>query len=302
MPVPFRENRSVVALLVLNGMHAGSRFRLPDVPTVLGRSTEAHYQIDDPWVSNMHALFETRDQVLWVVDLDSRNGTYLGASRIREAPVAVGSVLAFGRTEVRVEAVGGSPLATPPHHVSPALLDGIRATVRSDRPEGGRDLESIPMAVLRLALAVNGAPDVAPPLEAIRAAAAAVLREGGRGAPVPGGGLVALFGQHGSAPDDCARALRAAAAIRRHVVALHPGLSVRLSVDHGPVVPTMLQEPDGAELTPAGPTAMRLERVLAEAKTGEILAGPGVPANADDRLEPIGRGAPDLPLRRLRIG
>ena len=292
----------MVSLIVLNGTHAGARFRLPDVPTVLGRSAEAHYRLDDPWVSNMHALFETRDQVLWVVDLDSRNGTFVGSSRVREAPVDVGTVLAFGRTEVRIESVGGAPLQTPPPYVAPTLLDGIRTTVRSGRPDGGPEAESTPMAVLRLALAANDDPEgpVAP--EAIRAAAAAVLREGGRSAPLLGVGLMALFGQHGSAPDDCARALRAAGAIRRQIMAVHPGLSVRLAVDHGPVVPSLLGEPEGAELTPAGPTAVRLDRVLAEAKSGEILVGPGVPSQSDDRLEPISRGAPDLPLRRLRVG
>jgi pSer/pThr/pTyr-binding forkhead associated (FHA) protein len=87
---------AVVDLLVLNGSRAGARFALPDVPTVLGRSPEAHLRVDDPWISNMHALFEARGDTLWVVDLGSRNGTFVGEERVEEAQVGVGAVLAFG--------------------------------------------------------------------------------------------------------------------------------------------------------------------------------------------------------------
>lgn len=91
-------------LFVVNGICGGTVFFLPDVPTVLGRSPESHVQVADPWISSMHALFERRGDALWVVDLDSRNGTFVGEERVHEARLAPGARLRFGRTgaELRV--------------------------------------------------------------------------------------------------------------------------------------------------------------------------------------------------------
>jgi adenylate cyclase len=91
-------------LFVVNGICSGTVFFLPDVPTVVGRSAECHVQIGDPWISSMHALFERRGEQLWVVDLDSRNGTFLGEDRVQEAPLRPGARLRFGRTEAELRA------------------------------------------------------------------------------------------------------------------------------------------------------------------------------------------------------
>ena len=56
-------------LVVLNGVAAGTVFVLGEVPAVVGRSPEAHLRVGDPWISSMHAMFERRDDGLWVVDL-----------------------------------------------------------------------------------------------------------------------------------------------------------------------------------------------------------------------------------------
>jgi adenylate cyclase len=95
-------------LLVLNGACAGTVFFLPDVPTVVGRSPESHLQISDPWISSMHAMFERREADIWIVDLESRNGTFLGEQRVAEARLEPGVVLKFGKTEVRFEQRGDS--------------------------------------------------------------------------------------------------------------------------------------------------------------------------------------------------
>lgn len=121
-------------LLVLNGSRAGARFALREVPAVLGRSPEAHLRLDDPWISNMHALFEARGAELWVVDLGSRNGTFVDRQRVEEARIEAGAHLAFGRTEVRLEpsAPGSATLEHPTR--TPALLDPATLTARTLRP------------------------------------------------------------------------------------------------------------------------------------------------------------------------
>jgi adenylate cyclase len=113
----------VAELFVVNGICGGTVFFLPDVPTVLGRSPECHVQVADPWVSSMHALFERRGDQLWVVDLDSRNGTFVGDERIQEAPVAPGARLRFGKT--------GAELRVQPRTVEPpSLLSDQRTVIR----------------------------------------------------------------------------------------------------------------------------------------------------------------------------
>ncbi|MCM2334325.1 MAG: FHA domain-containing protein [Anaeromyxobacteraceae bacterium] len=127
----------MVVLVVLNGSRAGARFVLADVPAVVGRSPEAHLRIDDPWISNLHALFELRGAALWVVDLDSRNGTFVGDARVGEAQVQLGEVLVFGRTEVRIEPPGlGEGRDAPPAR-TPARFDPTTLTTRAARPDFG---------------------------------------------------------------------------------------------------------------------------------------------------------------------
>jgi pSer/pThr/pTyr-binding forkhead associated (FHA) protein len=291
----------VVDLLVLNGARAGARFSLPDVPTVLGRSPEAHLRIDDPWISNMHALFESRGETLWVVDLGSRNGTFVGEERVEEAQVGVGTVLAFGRTEVRVEAQGGAGLVTGMAH-TPTNLEVLRTTVRSERVTTSPGLappvvsEADPftfcaraVALLRLSLTVRAdgpPPDARALRQAHDAAVRAVMREGGRTARLGSGGLMAVFGFGGAAADDAARALRAAWNVREDVRTLAAGLPPRLAVDAGPAMAGLVHGPEGAELVALGEPADRVERLVGEAAPGEILVGPGVPGAADPRLEP----------------
>jgi pSer/pThr/pTyr-binding forkhead associated (FHA) protein len=110
---------AVVDLVVLNGSRSGACFGIPEVPIVVGRSAEANIHIDDPWISNMHALIERRGVEIWVVDLGSRNGTYVDDLRVAEARVDPGTVLAFGQTRLELRkrtaasARDSEPMKTP---------------------------------------------------------------------------------------------------------------------------------------------------------------------------------------------
>ncbi len=124
----------MVDLVVLSGPCTGACFAIPEVPIVVGRSPEANVHIDDPWISNMHALIERRGDELWVVDLGSRNGTFVDGQRVLEARVRPGSAVAFGQTRLelrhrtaasaRASALEETPLrrkhvsVTIPHKVS----------------------------------------------------------------------------------------------------------------------------------------------------------------------------------------
>jgi pSer/pThr/pTyr-binding forkhead associated (FHA) protein len=138
---------AVVDLVVLSGSRAGARFSIPEIPIVVGRSPEANVHIDDPWISNMHALIEKRGGELWVVDLGSRNGTFVDEQRVAEARVAPGMALAFGRTrfELQIRTATSVPDSDPV--VAPIQRTPVGVTVphqarlrpyhrAADQPEG----------------------------------------------------------------------------------------------------------------------------------------------------------------------
>ncbi|HSB21431.1 MAG TPA: adenylate/guanylate cyclase domain-containing protein [Anaeromyxobacteraceae bacterium] len=89
-------------LFVVDGRFGGTVFLLSGERSVVGRSPECEVSISEPWISSRHAALEVRGDELWVVDLDSRNGTWLGEQRVREARLHDGDLLGFGRTTAKV--------------------------------------------------------------------------------------------------------------------------------------------------------------------------------------------------------
>ncbi len=277
-------------IVVLNGAGEGAVFALPEIPTVVGRSPESHLQIADPWISSMHALFERRGDEIWVVDLDSRNGTFVGDARVGEARLGDGAVVRFGQTEVRLElaAAGAAepvePAGRPPARAQRGTMRA-EATLSTRNPMATvREPEEDPWGlaprratVLRLAIDAAGIEHERGAPERLRAAldaaARAALDAGGVVTRLGGVGVVALYGLGGDGPDDATRALGAARSARREVRA-QGGLDLRAALDTGLVVAGNAGA-SGFELAVLGPAAERVERLLALARQGEIVAGPG---------------------------
>jgi transcriptional regulator with PAS, ATPase and Fis domain len=76
---------------------------------VVGRSSAATVQIDDPKVSREHARIVRHDGVLQLVDLGSRNGTRLNGKTVRgeTVPLASGDTIAVGQAEILVAETAG---------------------------------------------------------------------------------------------------------------------------------------------------------------------------------------------------
>jgi hypothetical protein len=73
------------------------------VPCIIGRSGDAHLSVDDDLVSRRHAILEYRGDRLWIVDLASRNGTFVdGAPAGDGAPLMPGSTVTVGSTELGI--------------------------------------------------------------------------------------------------------------------------------------------------------------------------------------------------------
>lgn len=284
-------------LVVLNGVRAGVVFELPDMPTVVGRSPEAHFQLDDPWISSMHAMFERRGSELWVVDLDSRNGTFLGDVRVKEALLRPGSVLRFGRTDVRFEKQSLRERPSRGPHPTPAsikpLAPSSRPTSRVDArtvtgrhntvpgPPGPPDaLKVAPrvVALLRLALHLppgEGAPEGNCLKGALDCLSRAILDQGGVAVRLAGAGVLGVFGLADPSPADSEFALRAARAARADLPGMDGGLALRAALEVGPVLLGNVGSHDTFELAALGEVAERLEQVLVLAGPGEDPLGPG---------------------------
>jgi pSer/pThr/pTyr-binding forkhead associated (FHA) protein len=280
----------VPELVVLNGVAKGTVFVLGDVPAVVGRSPEAHLRVGDPWISSMHAMFERRDDGLWVVDLESRNGVFVGGERVAEARVPDGTVVRLGRTEIQIAAVRARTEEVPVVSEDDASAPARRETGRAEggRGPGRHNFTPVGVAPERPPLFHADATVLWMALDAVTLeptpAAARVLRDaldgmasaaadaGAAVGRLAGVGILAVFGLEGPTPKDVPAALEAARAARATVRELG-GLDLRAGIERGPVLAG--RAAGRAELTVLGEAAERAERLLALARPGERLVGAG---------------------------
>ncbi len=90
-------------LHLIKGMPLGERYRITGA-TRVGRSRQCDIFLVDPSVSRNHALLDVNDGRLVLADEGSSNGTFVNGERVRRAELQSGDVVAFGKTEMRVEA------------------------------------------------------------------------------------------------------------------------------------------------------------------------------------------------------
>jgi len=70
----------------------------------IGRSEESDIFLVDPSVSRNHATIELKGHEAVVKDLGSTNGTFVNGERVESHRVVSGDVIAFGNTQMRLEA------------------------------------------------------------------------------------------------------------------------------------------------------------------------------------------------------
>lgn len=91
-------------IMVVEGPYQGSHMEISTLnEMVLGRSPECDFVLGDDYSSARHARLFRRGQEWFVEDLDSRNGTYVGGTRIEQPErVNTGTDIRIGRTTVRL--------------------------------------------------------------------------------------------------------------------------------------------------------------------------------------------------------
>lgn len=97
-----------VALEVISGPYQGAKFEFDKHESLLaGRAALAQLKLSkDLHFSRHHFRLEVSPPRVQLIDLDSRNGTFVNGQRIRQTALAAGDVISGGRTKIRVSVSG----------------------------------------------------------------------------------------------------------------------------------------------------------------------------------------------------
>ena len=103
--VPAREAGLPLRALVVEvvaGQDTGARFEAEDEVVAIGSAPGNQLVLTDPTVSRFHCELRRHGDRIDVVDLDSTNGTAIGAVLVKEGAFGPGTELTLGRTKVKV--------------------------------------------------------------------------------------------------------------------------------------------------------------------------------------------------------
>ena len=90
------------SLRIVTGDNTGSNLELKDPITIIGRDDGCHLKLDDPKVSNRHAMVYFAGGEFRVRDLESTNGCLLNGSPLTEFAFQDGDDLRIGETVLRL--------------------------------------------------------------------------------------------------------------------------------------------------------------------------------------------------------
>src|ERR1700733_13599025 len=98
-----------MATLVYSDVDGADRsFALGVEPILVGRGPECAIRSQDPRVSRTHARFFVEQGALWVEDLGSSNGIYVGPKKVQRAPVPTGEIVLVGSLMIRLLPASGT--------------------------------------------------------------------------------------------------------------------------------------------------------------------------------------------------
>src|SRR5690349_5903549 len=83
-------------------------FSLGNEPITVGRAPDCNIRSEDPRVSRFHARFFIDQGTLWVEDMGSSNGIYVGPQKTQRAPVPVGEIILIGSLMMRLLPASGT--------------------------------------------------------------------------------------------------------------------------------------------------------------------------------------------------
>ena len=97
------------------------RFPLGREPLVVGSSSSADVVVRDATVSSRHCALGVLGDGIAIEDVGSRNGTFVGSARVKEAWARAGTVVSIGHSTLVVLAADGRDVAVAPGEPLPGL-------------------------------------------------------------------------------------------------------------------------------------------------------------------------------------
>src|SRR5262249_20333140 len=86
------------------------------MPIIIGRNPESTIRSDDGRVSRQHAKMYLQVGAVWIEDLGSANGVWVGGQRVSISPVPIGELVVAGSLLIRVLDEYTPPRITPGAH------------------------------------------------------------------------------------------------------------------------------------------------------------------------------------------
>jgi two-component system response regulator HydG len=111
LPVATRQGGWVVEVQDDSGAR---RTALPDRPFLVGTSESADLVVQDAAVSSAHCALTAAGSFVAITDSGSKNGTYVGGARIREAWGQEGTLIVVGRSTLTLSSVEVADGEAPP--------------------------------------------------------------------------------------------------------------------------------------------------------------------------------------------
>ncbi|MBL8219634.1 MAG: sigma 54-interacting transcriptional regulator [Bryobacterales bacterium] len=102
----------VGSLTVIAGPLRGAAFPIEQTLTI-GRSRQNSISLEDRLVSRRHCRLELRSDGVWLVDLESENGTHRNGTAVKEALLEVGDELRVGQSVFLCEGVSPTAVLAP---------------------------------------------------------------------------------------------------------------------------------------------------------------------------------------------
>ena len=94
-----RQPSGASQLVVTEGGLAGTRIALTGAPVLIGRANDSTLVLTDDYASTRHARISQQNDVWYVEDLGSTNGTYYGSRRLDgPVPLEMGVPIRIGKT------------------------------------------------------------------------------------------------------------------------------------------------------------------------------------------------------------
>ena len=128
-------------LVMIHGPRIGRSVNVHGVPLVLGRSSDADFQVDHPSVSRSHCAVWSEGDKVFVRDLGSKNGTWVNDNSVVRGELNVGDSVSLG--EVMMRLVAGNSLEANYHEVLHGLATLDNLTKLCNRREFRERLDEL---------------------------------------------------------------------------------------------------------------------------------------------------------------